>query len=267
MVLEQSIQDEIDSNPSIIKEKDEYGATLLHHAALLGRLRNEENAIGILTTLFNCKKLDFTVKDKDGNTPLHVAAFNCDDKVTCRIVFPALVREAARRQFDFSTKGQNGQSVLHIAARTSYTGLSGRINNVENVLKNAPKPGLDVLSRSGATAFYYAVNERHLEEAHSLLDAGADPFLYGAEDRNPVAMIERHLESLHHDQDYIAEPYIESLNQLKSKMDDFKRKMDANANKTPLIEKAKLKVIHFFKPNHTPPNQDTQRSNSLSHKQ
>ena len=185
-------------NPNLINEQDENGMTILHYAAKIGFTLVSTSAREILNELFNSQNLDFTIKNKSENTPLHLAALCCEDRVTCEFVFPAFVKEAARRGFDFSTLGQQGQSVLHIATRTSYTdarGIFGRINNVLNVLKNAANPGLDVISSSGSTAFYYAVNFCHFAEANALLDAGANPMLYGNKERDPLSMIDQHLQT------------------------------------------------------------------------
>jgi hypothetical protein len=125
-----------------------------------------------------------------------VAALYCNDRTTCQFIFPTFVEKASKTGFDFSTLNQNGQSVLHIATRTSYTdprGFFPRINNVENVFKCASNPGLDVLSSSGSSALFYAINYCHFNEAKTLLEKGANPLLYKSKDRSPLDMIDRHI--------------------------------------------------------------------------
>ena len=198
----EQLQSALESDPNLITEQDENGLTILHHEAQIGQIMGSTNASYVLSVLFNAPGLDFTIKDHKGNTPLHVAAVCCTDRVTCQYVFPALVKEAAACQFDFTTLGEHGQSVLHIATRTSYTdprGFFPRINNVRNVLDNAPNPGIDTLSTSVSTAFFYAVNHGHFAEAHALLEKGANPMLFGAKDRDPFIMLDQYIKKLTED--------------------------------------------------------------------
>ncbi len=178
-------------DPSVITMQDESGMTVLHYAAKIGFTMGSSSASLILHLLFTSPLVDFSIQDNQGNTPLHVAALCCEDRVTYQYVFPHFVKEAAKSGFNFSTLNNHGQAILHIAARTTYTdrrfGL--RNNNIANVLKNAPDIDLNVLSSSGSTAFFYAVNFVHLNEANTLLEAGANPNLSGAPDRDPVAQI------------------------------------------------------------------------------
>lgn len=217
-----ALESVLKKSPKLITEQDEDGLTLLHHAAQVGRIRNSTGASEILNVLFNTPGLDFTIKDNAQNTAVHVAALSCKDRVTCQYVFPTLVKEASKRGFDFSMLGQQGQSVLHIATRTSCINFGNRINNVKNVLNNATDPGLDVLSSSGSTAFFYAVNHCYFDEAKTLLVAGADPMLFGSEDRDPFAMIEEHLkvfsETLSQDEDKEIKNLIDQLDELKQEM-------------------------------------------------
>ncbi len=225
----ESLQLALERNPSLITEQDEDGLTLLHHAVQIGCIMGSSNASKILNVLFNTQSINFTIKDNLGNTPVHVAALCCKDRVTCQFIFPTIVKEAVKHGFDFSTLGEHGQSVLQIATIVSYTdprGLFGRINNVKNVLDNAPNPGLNALSTSGSTAFFYAVNHCHFAEAKALLQANANPMLFGSKDRDPFAMIETHLkiftEYLSKDEYADKHEYIQTLigqlNELKQMM-------------------------------------------------
>ncbi|KTC97715.1 ankyrin repeat domain-containing protein [Legionella erythra] len=215
----------LDANPNLIKEQDEEGMTLLHHTARIGNVMGSTSASRILDVLFASEDLDFTIKDNDGNTPLHTAAWGCNDRVTCQFVFPLFVTEASKRGFDFATLGQHGQTVLHIATKISYTGNFGRHNNVENVIGNAENPGINTLSSSGSSALYYAINHLHFDEAYSLLTAGANPLVYEA-DRDPFAMLEAHLATLtdmlsqheYADRHDVINEKISQLNDLKTAM-------------------------------------------------
>lgn len=256
---DEDLQAALKSNPNLMKEQDEEGMTLLHHAAQIGFIMGSLNARKVLEALFKAPEIDFSIKDKNENTALHVAAYCSQERVTCQYIFPTLVKEAADHGFDFSTLGQNGQSILHIATRTSYTdprGVFGRKNNVKNVLDNARDPGLNTLSSSGSTAFYYAVNHCYIDEAKTLLDAGADPLLYGAKDRDPLAMVDEHLkvfsEALtqceYADGHKDIKILIGSLNELKEKMKYKLLEKDSTSILTcaPHNIKAKIDLLKDF---------------------
>jgi ankyrin repeat protein len=185
-------------DPDLIKKQDSDGLTLLHHAAQIGSFCGSSSSEEILNILFNAPGVDFTIKDNNNNTPVHVAALCCEDRTTCKFIFPEFLKAAERHKFNFSTLGQNGRSVLHIATTCSYTdhGFSRRENNVLNVINNVKNPGLNVFSESGATAFFYAVNSCHFPEALALLDAGAKPKLYGSEERKPKTVLKRYISKL-----------------------------------------------------------------------
>lgn len=185
-------------DPDLIKKQDTDGLTLLHHAAQIGSFYGSSSSAEILNILFNAPGVDFTIKDNHNNTPVHVAALCCKDRATCNFIFPEFLKAAERHKFDFSTLGQNGRSVLHIATMCSYTDhrFSCRENNVLNVINNVKNPGLNVLSESGATAFFYAVNSGHFPEALALLDAGAKPKLYGSKDRKPKKILKNYISEL-----------------------------------------------------------------------
>jgi ankyrin repeat protein len=177
-------------NPSLIEAQDEQGMTLLHHAADIGRSLGHSSAREVLNVLFASPGINWNIKNNSGNTPVHVAATLCQDRTTYELIFPEFVKTASEHGFDFSTLNNQGQSVLHLATKISYERWPiGRQNNVRNMLNNAPNPGLDVLSSSGSTALYYAINGHLFSEANTLLEAGANPLLFGSPDRSPLGMI------------------------------------------------------------------------------
>lgn len=184
------------NDPSIVNLQGDDGKTILHHAAKLGLIMGSNSAALIHDQLFNAPLTDFTIQDEDGNTPVHIAALYCDDRVTCDYVFPNFARTAAKRGFDFSVLNHQGQAVIHIATRNAYEfGASGRRNTVARLLDIAPDININVLSSSGATALYYAINWRRLDEADCLLAAGADPSIFGSPDRDPVNMVQQHIDT------------------------------------------------------------------------
>lgn len=189
------------NNPGIIHEKDKKQQTLLHHAANLGYTLDSNRAGLIHYLLFNMPNINFNSRDENGDTPLHIAVKNSKDLVTCKYIFPNFLKAVAHSKFDFETLNNEGHAILHIAARISYEDhFTGRINNIEQVLRSAPQIPLNTLSSSGTTALYYAINHLYLPETRSLLAAGADPTIFGKDDsgqeRNPLTMIDQHIERL-----------------------------------------------------------------------
>lgn len=186
----------LQKKPLLIIEKDEKQQTLFHHAARIGHEMDSNSASLIHFLLFNSPHINFNTQDKNGNTPLHVAALNCTEPTTCKYVFPNYLKTAFITESDFEILNKQGQSILHIAARTTFE----NINNVEQVINCVPNIPLNTLSSSGSTALYYALNHLRLKEARTLLENGANPKIFGVDsegqDRNPLTMINQHLERI-----------------------------------------------------------------------
>jgi len=179
-------------SPGLIKKQDENGWTILHHAARLGLIMDSTSAREVLDILFASSEIDLSIRDKDNNTPVHVAALYCKYRTTCCYIFPRFIRIAEEKGFDFSSLGRDGKTVLQIATIISYSDhrrLFARVNNVLTVLEIAKNPALNTLSTTGATAFFYAINHGHIREANALLKAGSNAILYGSKDRDPLPMI------------------------------------------------------------------------------
>lgn len=179
-------------DPSIVNLQDEGGKTILHHAASIGLIMGSNSASLIHEQLFQSKLTDFSIQDNEGNTPLHIAALYCDDRVTCDYVFPNFAREAARRNFDFSVLNTQGQAVIHLAAKIHYEHMAfGCRNTVAKLLEAVPDIDVNTLSSSGTSALYYAINRMHLREIDSLLSAGASPVAFARLDRSPISMVQK----------------------------------------------------------------------------
>jgi ankyrin repeat protein len=179
-------------DPSIVNLQDEVGKTILHHAASIGLVMGSNSASLIHEHLFQSKLIDFSIQDNEGNTPLHVAALYCDDRVTCDYVFPDFAREAARRNFDFSVLNTQGQAVIHLAAKIHYEHMAfGCRNTVAKLLEAVPDIDVNTLSSSGTSALYYAINRMHFREIDSLLSGGANPCAFARLDRSPISMVQK----------------------------------------------------------------------------
>lgn len=227
---EKALRAALKDDPGLITKQDETGRTLLHHAAKIALTKGSIEGVKILNILFNAPGLDLSIKDNKGNTPVHVVALCCSDKLTSQYVFHNFLQAAEKCKFDFSMLGEDGKSVLQIATiKSTYMEpdkILGRINNTSKVLRHVTHPGLNVLSRSGATAFFYAVKRCYFEEATMLLEAGADPTLFRSADRDPLVMIDRHLNKFNQgltQDEYAAKHasfkwHIDQLNTLKNKL-------------------------------------------------
>jgi ankyrin repeat protein len=221
----ESLESALGSNLCLINEKDEDGMTLLHHAAGIGLYLGSTSASEILNVLFNTPGIDFNITDVRGNTPLHLAAYYSMDRVTCNFVFPSYITEAVKHKFDFSKLGDEGKSVLQMAALNFYD-RARRSTNVKHILTNAPDPGLNVLSTSGATAFFYSLCKGNFEDAEALMNAGANPILFGSLDQDPMQKIEEFLKMFTdaltqgEDEDYheFINAKIAQLNELKQRV-------------------------------------------------
>ena len=184
------------NDPDCMIARGDNEETILHYAVSIGSVYGTGDTHTFLESLLNKPGVDLSLKDNNGNTAVHIAALSIeDDRVILETVFPMYVKKAEELGFDFSTQNARGLTVLHLATITSRTHfILGRKNGVNAVLENTKNPAIDTLSNSGSTALYYAINHSFIDDAHRLLDAGADPKKFGAPDRDPFLQIEQKLE-------------------------------------------------------------------------
>ena len=190
------LRDALDRNPNLIKEQDERGWTLLHHAAVIEFRRGlgcrTDEIVELLQVLFATPGIDFSIQNKDGETALHAAVDCALNPISYNYVFPMFVEAAVKQGFDFSTQEQkNGRTVLQCAVMTAVeAGKKVAEKNVKTLLEKAPSPGLNSLSALGATALFYAIYFSSWKVAQILVDAGADPTLFSiASDETTVQYV------------------------------------------------------------------------------
>lgn len=204
---------------NLVNEQDQLGRILAHYVAERGLTRKYFSAIQ--EVLFTHGS-DFSIQDNNGDTPMHVMASNSEERASS-YMFRDYIDHAARTHFDFSLLNNAGLSVLHLASISQYVNrtmglVMSEDKNVAYILNAAQANNLvinlDVLSRSGSTALYYLINHQRYDEANLLLDAGADPSLYGSKDRDPLEMINIPISAL--------EPILSLVNAYKNqKMEKF----------------------------------------------
>lgn len=234
------------SNPEIIHEQDEKdGLTLAHSAATIGSVLNPNEASLIHDLLFKMPGLNLNIKDKSGNTPVHVAALYCGDRVSGEYTFPRYIKQAKKLGFDFSTLGQGGQAILHIAARNSYgPSIFGSRNSIATLLALVPDIDVNVFSNSGSTALFYTIDFMHFAEADCLLEAGANPRLCGVVERDPLKMLNHHIDYFERLKDAYYDPEIRvelQLEDIEENVDE--ERIELIQFQLHRLEQLKLKIL------------------------
>ncbi|EAY04057.1 ankyrin repeat protein, putative [Trichomonas vaginalis G3] len=132
-----------------INEKDEYGKTALHIAAM----NNKKETAKVLISL----GANVNEKTKNGQTALHIAAMN-NKKETAKV----LISLGA----NVNEKTKNGQTALHIAA----------MNNKKETAKVLISLGANVneKTKNGQTALHIAAMNNKKETAEVLISLGAN---------------------------------------------------------------------------------------------
>lgn len=174
------------SVPGIVNLRDELGRTLAHHIAGCGFCRKDRSARELVRVLLSAPQLDLTVRDSDGNTPVHAAAYYAGERVNATVVLPAFLKHADSNGFDFSQRGAAGKTVLQMAVMNDQPAAA-----VEAVLRNVPNPAIDVLSATGGSALFYAINGQHLDVAVTLMKAGASSRNWADQAHSPSAELKR----------------------------------------------------------------------------
>lgn len=195
-----NLKSALEKNPNLINMQDENGRTILHHAAPLGLHAGQTRTIEFLDLLFTKPNFDLTIRDNNGDTALHLAAFACYDRAIYEITFPLYIEKAIEKKFNFNITGRSGLTVLQIATMHTYNNqyTQTRYNNVKNLLDHAGEydVGLNSFSEDGRTALYFATSNGFFEEAKTLLDAGASPIKAHKEKDIPLNVVNRYLEEL-----------------------------------------------------------------------
>lgn len=160
------------------------GRAVLHYAAEIGKsLLSNYQIEETLDRLF-LHPIDFSIRDNEGNTPLHLVVIACKKHpTTTKHVLPRFLRAAKANGFDFNLLNNEGFSVLHLAKRSSFHAMQDfkHYDLIQIMLLEIGEENLDlnVLSKEGRSTLFYALEDGSLNTALILLDAGADPCANG----------------------------------------------------------------------------------------
>jgi ankyrin repeat protein len=161
-------------NHNVNMQATEDSITPLHTAALMGKLKNVE--------LLLEKGADTTIKDKNGNTPLHRVANvnmkflekdNKNIKQDMIDIAKALVAKGASAE----CPNKEGYTAFHRAAKA---------DNVDMIRLFLKKGMQDHIGGKGETALHLAVSSGHQETVAYLVEQGADPCIKDEEGRTPL---------------------------------------------------------------------------------
>lgn len=152
-----------------INRQDEQGNTLAHRMTFSGHVYDFYKKIDIMFQY----NPDFTIANKEGMTPMHLAAIWNRERYQSQI-FSQYVTYAAKKQFDFSALDGNGKAVLHYAAYIASAQCNIKII-IDAVKEHNLKIDYNVISASGKTTLFYLINHQRFYEAKLLLQEGARP--------------------------------------------------------------------------------------------
>lgn len=175
---------------------DENQQTLLHHVVQASVHQDKSTVVDICEVLARAPNLNFNAKDKQENTPLHDAAWNVGVDRVADLLLPFLLIRAQHTGYDFSTLGEMGLTVLQIVAKIRCATAATENSPVKEILNTVTNPGMNLLSKEGASAFYYAVTNENFTAAKLLLGAGANPLLCGDHRYDPIAYIQTQISKL-----------------------------------------------------------------------
>ncbi|MDR6201334.1 ankyrin repeat domain-containing protein [Paraburkholderia graminis] len=164
---------------------DSDGKTVLHYAASMNVAPHENGDFldALDAALRTSASLNFNVADRDGNTPLHLAARYQNS----REIFEFLVCSAVERNADFSLLNREGLGVIHIVSSIEIAPTAYRKNYAAVLSDSVLDLEVDLRSIDGKTALEMAleVSIDGLNVVRALLRAGADPELSAPKSEAP----------------------------------------------------------------------------------
>ena len=136
--------------------KNKQNNTLLHEYAIDGNSIGIKSRLDLDVYLAENARLDIDAQNKQGKTPLHLAAYNGRvETVKTLILYGAKIDE----------RDNTGKTPLHLAAYT------GHVETVKTLIESGAK--IDERDNTGKTPLHLAAYTGHVETVKTLIESGA----------------------------------------------------------------------------------------------
>lgn len=173
------LREAIETDPTIVNIQFEQGETVAHRAVRAGC--GDE----FFSVLFE-SKVDLSIKDVNGLTPVHTAAYgsDCHDNS----VLSRYLEAAVKQGFNFAAQDVEGNTVLHavVGKGKSHSMIPLSYANVSIIMKLIPDIDLDAVNSKGYTSLQLALLNGNFNAAKYLVACGAN--LTKSYGNNPSAL-------------------------------------------------------------------------------
>lgn len=191
-----TLETELEASPELVKQRDTNERTLLHWAALQGRVQLVE----YLLKLDDC---EIEASDDSNATPLILAVLKGNATIVewllnkganvnhqnaqghsalqyaCSKGWSDVVALLLKGGADVNVRDKRGDTSLHRLASL------GRLELLKDLLAHHPKPNLDAQNAEGNTAMHIACEDDEVSSALLLLDHGASVDIENKEKKTP----------------------------------------------------------------------------------
>ena len=145
----------------MLRKKDKYGYSVLHHAVY-------RNNLNLVTNLLEEKGLEHEATDEQGNTALHLAAQGQDPAMVA-ILMEHISLQVVSRESRVKGVNKEGRTPLHVAASTGCEAA------VEVILGSEDSSTiLEHRDSRGMTALLVAAASGNIETVNMIIEKGAD---------------------------------------------------------------------------------------------
>ena len=172
------------TDPTFFQRRGINNEGALHHLAA-----HDESYRDSLPAVIDAANLDLFIIDNRARTPLHIAASSRAER-TYTSVLPTLIEKAvAQANFNFNLLDAEGRGIIHYFMISDAQSPFCRLGSGALLEQAFDRTDVNLFTRTGSTAFFYAANRMDIKSAALLIAAGADPFLTGNPTRNAMTEI------------------------------------------------------------------------------